>query len=120
MAFWVMVILGGQAVGGPLMGTIAELWGAKIAFVIAGGVPAAVAIGIALVLARSGRLTVKVAPRRTGRWVAIVPQHQSRAITEPITIVDADALVVPASRNRLRTLRSTLLKSSARKRRSRK
>ncbi|GHD83697.1 sugar phosphate permease [Salinibacterium amurskyense] len=124
MAFWVIVILGGQAVGGPLMGTIAELWGAKLAFVIAGGVPAAVAIGIAIVLARSGRLTVKVAPRRNGRWVAIVPQHQSRAITEPITIVDADAAAVAAhpapKRNRLRTLRSSLLRRSASKRRSEK
>jgi len=117
MAFWVMVILGGQAVGGPLMGTIAELWGAKTAFVIAGGVPAAVAIAIAIVLARSGRLTVKVAPRRNGHWVAIVPQHQSRAITEPLTIVDVDAMQAPASRNRLRRLRSSLSRS-ARKRRS--
>ncbi|GAA1225034.1 MFS transporter [Rhodoglobus aureus] len=117
MAFWVMVILGGQAIGGPLMGSIAELWGAKIAFVIAGGVPAAVAIALAIVLARSGRLTVKVAPRRKGRWVAIVPQHQSRAITEPITIVDAEAIQAPTSRNTLRRLRSSLSRS-ARKRRS--
>jgi len=88
MAFWVMVILGGQAVGGPLMGTIAELLGAKTAFVIAGGVPAVAAIAIAIVLAKSGRLKVTVAPRRNGRWIAIVPQHRSRAITEPITIID--------------------------------
>ncbi|CAO1650325.1 MFS transporter [Salinibacterium sp. NYA9b] len=120
MAFWVMVILGGQAVGGPLMGTIAELWGAKLAFVIAGGVPAAVAIGIAIVLARSGRLTVKVAPRRAGRWVAIVPKHQSRAITEPITIVDAAAVPSEPRGMKLRKLRSTLLRSSSRRRRERK
>ncbi|MBH0024567.1 MFS transporter [Salinibacterium sp. SWN248] len=120
MAFWVMVILGGQAVGGPLMGTIAELWGAKLAFVIAGGVPAAVAIGIAIVLARSGRLTVKVAPRRAGRWVAIVPKHQSRAITEPITIVDAEAVPSEPRGMKLRKLRSTLLRSSSKRRRERK
>ncbi|MBH0110539.1 MFS transporter [Salinibacterium sp. NG22] len=120
MAFWVMVILGGQAVGGPLMGTIAELWGAKLAFVIAGGVPAAVAIGIAIVLARSGRLTVKVAPRRAGRWVAIVPKHQSRAITEPITIVDAAAVPSEPHGMKLRKLRSTLLRSSSKRRRERK
>ncbi|MBH0099512.1 MFS transporter [Salinibacterium sp. NSLL150] len=120
MAFWVMVILGGQAVGGPLMGTIAELWGAKLAFVIAGGVPAAVAIGIAIVLARSGRLTVKVAPRRAGRWVAIVPKHQSRAITEPITIVDAAAVPSESHGMKLRKLRSTLLRSSSKRRRERK
>ncbi|MBH0131291.1 MFS transporter [Salinibacterium sp. NK8237] len=120
MAFWVMVILGGQAIGGPLMGTIAELWGAKLAFVIAGGVPAAVAIGIAIVLSRSGRLTVTVAPRRTGRWVAIVPKHQSRAITEPITIVDAEAMQPEPRKIKLRKLRSSLLRSSAKRRRERK
>jgi len=116
MAFYVMVIIGGQAIGGPLMGSIAELWGAKIAFVIAGGVPSAVAIGIALVLARSGRLTVKVAPRRGGRWVAIVPQRQSRALTQPIAIIDADVAQAAAGKNRLRKLRSSLLKSSAQRR----
>jgi len=117
MAFWVMVIIGGQAIGGPLMGSIAELWGAKMAFVIAGGVPATVAIAISIALARSGRLTVKVAPRRNGRWVAIVPQHRSRAITEPITVVDADAVQASTSGNRLRRLRASLSRS-ARKPRS--
>jgi len=116
MAFWVMVILGGQAVGGPLMGTIAEFLGAKVAFVIAGGVPAVVAIAIAIVLARSGRLTVTVAPRRKGRWVAIVPRHQSRAITEPITIIDADAVQVPIAHNKLRRLRSSLSRSATKRR----
>ena len=91
MAFWVMVIIGGQAIGGPLMGSIAELLGARVAFVIAGGVPAAVAIAIALVLARSGRLKVRVKPRRNGRWVAIVPQNRSRAITEPLMIITTDS-----------------------------
>jgi len=119
MAFWVMVILGGQAIGGPLMGSIAELWGAKIAFIIAGGVPAVVAVAIAIVLARSGRLTVRVAPRRTGRWVAIVSQQQSRTVTEPITIVDADALKAPKSRNRTRLLHSSLMRSARAKRRAR-
>ncbi|EPR75756.1 Integral membrane efflux protein [Leifsonia rubra CMS 76R] len=123
MAFYVMVILGGQAVGGPLMGTIAELWGAKIAFVIAGGVPTVVAITIAILLARSGRLTVRVAPRRTGRWVAIVPHPRSRAITESMPIVGSgsgsgsDAAHAPTSRNRLRALRASLSRG-ARKRRS--
>lgn len=73
MAFWVMVVVGGQAIGGPLMGWFAESLGAKTAMVISGAVPAAAAIVIALVLARSGRLRVKVTARR-GKWVAIVPR----------------------------------------------
>lgn len=73
IAFWVMVIVGGQAVGGPLMGWIAEMIGPKNAMIVAGTVPALAAIAIALALARSGRLTVTVRPRR-GSWVAIVPR----------------------------------------------
>ena len=73
MAFWVMIAVGGQAIGGPVMGWFAEHLGAKTALVISGAVPAAAAIVISLLLARSGRLRVKVTPRR-GRWVAIVPR----------------------------------------------
>ncbi len=73
MAFWVMVIVGGQAIGGPLMGWIAEVIGPKNALVVGGAVPALAAIAIALVLARTGRLKVAVTPRR-GSWVAIVPR----------------------------------------------
>jgi MFS family permease len=73
MAFWAMVIVGGQAIGGPLMGFIAEQIGPKNALVVAGVVPAVAAVAIALVLARSGRLKMRVTPRR-GRWVAIVPR----------------------------------------------
>ena len=73
MSFWAMVIVGGQALGGPLMGFIAESIGSKNALIIAGGVPAAAAIAVAIVLARSGKLKVAVTPRR-GKWVAIVPR----------------------------------------------
>ena len=73
MAFWAMVIVGGQAIGGPLMGFIAEQIGPKNALVVAGAVPAVAAVAIALLLARSGRLKMRVTPRR-GRWVAIVPR----------------------------------------------
>jgi MFS family permease len=73
MAFWVLVIVGGQAVGGPLMGWIAEALGSRTALVISGAVPAAAGIVIAIALARTGRLTVRVSVRK-GRWVAIVPR----------------------------------------------
>jgi MFS family permease len=74
MAFWVMVLVGGQAIGGPLMGWIAEHWGPASALVISGAIVAAAAAAIALVLARQGRLSVKVQPRRHGRWIQIVPK----------------------------------------------
>ena len=73
MAFWAMVIVGGPALGGPLMGFIAEQIGPKNALVVAGAVPAVAAVAVALLLARSGRLKMRVTPRR-GRWVAIVPR----------------------------------------------
>ncbi len=73
MAFWVMVVVGGQAIGGPVMGWFAEELGAKTAMVISGAVPAVAAVVIALALARSGRLRVAITPRR-GRWIAIVPK----------------------------------------------
>jgi MFS family permease len=77
MSFWAMVIVGGQAIGGPLMGFIAESIGSKNALIIAGGVPALAAIAVAIVLARSGKLKVVVTPRR-GKWVAIVPRPKRR------------------------------------------
>lgn len=76
MAFWVMVIVGGQALGGPIMGAIAEAIGPKSALVVAGAAPALAAIAIGIVLARSGRLKVVVTPRRRGRWVAIVKKAE--------------------------------------------
>ncbi len=80
MSFWGIVIVGGQAVGGPLMGWIAEVIGPKNALTVAGIVPAVAALAIAAVLARSGRLTMTVSPRR-GKWVAIVPR--AAAATSP-------------------------------------
>ncbi|MES2171481.1 MAG: MFS transporter [Actinomycetota bacterium] len=58
MAIYGMVMLGGQALGGPLMGWIAEAWGVRVAMVTAGVVPAIAATVIAVLLARSGRLTI--------------------------------------------------------------
>lgn len=74
VAFWVLVVVGGQAVGGPIMGWLAEQLGAKTAMVISGAVPALAAIVISILLARSGRLRVAVTARR-GRWIAIVPRR---------------------------------------------
>ena len=55
MAFWVMVVVGGQAIGGPVMGWLAEHLGARPAMMISGGVPALAAIVIAVLLSRRVR-----------------------------------------------------------------
>ncbi|MBX3098335.1 MAG: MFS transporter [Salinibacterium sp.] len=73
MSFWVMIVVGGQAIGGPIMGWLAEHLGPRTAMVISGTVPAIAAIVIAILLAHSGRLRVRVTARR-GKWVAIVPR----------------------------------------------
>lgn len=74
MALYSMVVLGGQSVGGPAMGWIAESWGANAAMVIAGAVPAVAAAVIAAVLARSGRLSLRFAIRRRSPFLSIVPR----------------------------------------------
>ena len=78
MAFWVMVVVGGQAIGGPVMGWFAEHLGAKTAMVISGAVPATAAIVICILLAHSGRLKVRVTARR-GKWIAIVPRTGAKS-----------------------------------------
>jgi len=58
MALYSMVVLGGQAIGGPLVGWVAQTWGVRDAMILAGSVPAIAALIIALMLARSGRLAL--------------------------------------------------------------
>ena len=60
MSLYVLVLLGGQAIGGPLMGLIVEHFGAHVGLVLSGGVPALAAAIAAMVLARRGRLTLRV------------------------------------------------------------
>ena len=74
MSLYSMVMLGGQALGGPISGAIADRFGVQTAMTVAGIVPAVAAIVIAVVLARSGRLALRIRIRRSGRFVAIVPR----------------------------------------------
>lgn len=59
MSLYIMVLLGGQAIGGPLMGFLAQSLGVHWAMVIAGGMPALAAGAISVVLARRGQLTLR-------------------------------------------------------------
>ncbi|WP_255447621.1 MFS transporter [Schumannella sp. 10F1B-5-1] len=74
MSFYLMTVVGGQALGGVLMGAIAESFGPTVAFVVAGGVPALTATTVAIVLARRGRLGLTFALPWRGRFVRIVPR----------------------------------------------
>ncbi len=69
MALYAMVVLGGQALGGPLIGWVAQTWGVRDAMVLAGVMPAVAAVVIAVILARSGRLTVSF---RRERFLRII------------------------------------------------
>ncbi|WP_062007864.1 MFS transporter [Arthrobacter alpinus] len=74
MSLYIMVLIGGQALGGPLMGWLAEHWGVQWAMLVAGGMPALAAVVIGLVLAKRGQLTLKVNLRSARRLVFIVPR----------------------------------------------
>jgi MFS family permease len=58
MSVWVLVLLGGQAIGGPLMGWVVEALGARTGMLISGLVPACAAVVIAIILARRHRIHV--------------------------------------------------------------
>jgi MFS family permease len=60
MSLYVMVLLGGQAIGGPLMGQIVDHFGAHVGMVVAGGVPAIAAAVVAVFLAKRGGLHLEV------------------------------------------------------------
>ncbi|ALE07344.1 MFS transporter [Arthrobacter sp. ERGS1:01] len=81
MSLYIMVLIGGQALGGPLMGWFAEHLGVQWAMLIAGGMPTLAAGVIALVLAKRGQLTLKVNLRSARRPLFIVPRPVSGAAT---------------------------------------
>jgi MFS family permease len=56
MALYVLVLLGGQSVGGPVMGFVVEHLGAQTGMLLSGGVPLVAVAVIAVVLARKGLL----------------------------------------------------------------
>ena len=81
MSLYIMVLIGGQALGGPLMGWFAEHLGVQWAMLIAGGVPALAAATIALVLAKRGQLTLRVNLRSARRPLFIVPRPASGSVS---------------------------------------
>lgn len=79
LSFYFMVVVGGQAVGGVVMGFVAEHFGATVSFLVAGLVPALAAISVAILLARRHQLRIRVNLRSPRRLIRIVPRGQSIA-----------------------------------------
>lgn len=80
MAIYLVILLGGQAAGGLLVGTIAQELGMTAAFAVAGGVPLLAAIVVASILARRHQLTIKVTLRDFRRVVRIVKRPKRAAV----------------------------------------
>jgi len=72
MSLYIMVLIGGQAIGGPLMGSLAEHLDPHTAILVSGGVPALAAAAVAVVLARRGQLMLKVNLKDRRRLLRIV------------------------------------------------
>ncbi|MBT1001455.1 MFS transporter [Paenarthrobacter sp. DKR-5] len=77
MSLYIMVLLGGQALGGPLIGSLAERIDPHAALLVAGGVPAVAAVVVALVLSRKGHLTLTFNLRRPRGLVRIVERRST-------------------------------------------
>ncbi|MDR7159393.1 MFS transporter [Arthrobacter sp. BE255] len=60
MSLYIMVLIGGQAIGGPMLGWIAEHLDPHVALLVSGGVPALAALTVGVVLARKGALKLRV------------------------------------------------------------
>jgi MFS family permease len=72
MSLYVLVLLGGQALGGPLMGWIVESQGPQFGMTVSGLVPAVAAVVIGIHLARRGHLRLRVVLQRNVPVVSIV------------------------------------------------
>lgn len=77
MSLYILVLLGGQAIGGPIMGQIVEAIGTHRAMVLSGAIPAIAAVVIALLIARRSRLRLAL------RFRSRIPE---------VTIVRAEAV----------------------------
>lgn len=60
MSLYIMVLIGGQAIGGPMLGWIAEHVDPHVALLVSGGVPALAAVTVGVVLARKGALKLRL------------------------------------------------------------
>lgn len=71
MSLYVLVLLGGQAIGGPLMGWIVSTFGVHVGMLVSGGMPALAAVFAGIMLARRGQLSLHVRMRHHVPMVSI-------------------------------------------------
>ncbi len=77
MSLYVLVLLGGQAIGGPIMGWIVSTWGPEFGLAVSGLVPAIAALAIGIHLARRHRLKVSVTIHDGSPRIAIIRRARS-------------------------------------------
>ena len=77
MSLYIMVLIGGQAIGGPMIGWVAEHIDPQTAILVSGGVPALAAMVVAIVIARKGHLTLNVDVRDRRHLVRVVRRASS-------------------------------------------
>jgi MFS family permease len=82
MSVYVLVLLGGQAIGGPLMGWIVASYGPNVGMAVSGIVPAIAAVIIGIHLARRHELRLRVTLAGRTPRVAIV-RHSVAAPVGP-------------------------------------
>jgi MFS family permease len=72
MSLYVLVLLGGQAIGGPVMGWVVSTFGPNVGMAVSGLVPAIAAVVIGIHLARKHELRLSVSLQGRAPRVAIV------------------------------------------------
>ncbi|MDX3094469.1 MFS transporter [Streptomyces sp. ME19-03-3] len=83
MSLFMMVFVGGTPLGGPLVGWVTDVFGARVGFLAGGLVAAAAAVGVGLVLARVGGLRLRIDLHRgkDHKLVEFVPREpESEAV----------------------------------------
>jgi MFS family permease len=86
MSIYVLVQLGGQAIGGPIMGAIVSTWGPAIGIAVSGLVPAIAAIVICIHLARRHELRVRVWIQRGSPRISIIRKaHSGESLVDGTT-----------------------------------
>ncbi|HEY0238836.1 MAG TPA: MFS transporter [Friedmanniella sp.] len=76
MSVYLLVLLGGQALGGPCVGWLIDHYGARASMFGCGSLVVLVSVGVGLVMARRSHLTVELELRGRSRLpLHIVPAH---------------------------------------------
>lgn len=64
MSIYLLIAIGGQALGGPFLGSLVDLWGARAGMVISGAVPLIAAIVISVIISRTHGIKLNALVRR--------------------------------------------------------